>query len=218
MKKFTSMLLMILLTLSCICTCFGAESSNLWSNELFTFGTVEGMTYKNEMLGYGVEVPEGWTFADEETIAGMNQIGEGLLSEEIQDTLKNAPTIIDMTAASSDSTQNIQVAFNNTMKNYGVSLEGIEVEDLIDMSLLGMQQVPEQMGMTDGTVEKTSYTFAGDTLPGIKVSGKLLGLDMYVDMIMIKPLNSNDYIAAISATCIGVDGGEELLSSFFKLS
>ena len=48
------------------------------------------MTYKNEMLGYGVEVPEGWTFADEETIAGMNQIGEGLLSEEIQDTLKNA--------------------------------------------------------------------------------------------------------------------------------
>lgn len=218
MRKMRIILSALTLSASIACTCFGTETSgSLWNGDnLYKFGTVNGTTYENEMLGYGVELPSDWKFSDEETIAELNQFGEDFLPEEMAEQIKGMGIIIDMSAANSLDTQNINVQFHNIPISYGEGLANmITPEVLINLLMLDLGTTLETAGYVDPTVEKTEYTISGDQIAGVKVTGKVLGLDVYQDMLVIKA--NDQYIAMITITSFGEDNGDEIISRFYRL-
>lgn len=218
MRKMRIILSILTLSASIACTCFGTETSgSLWSGDnLYKFGTVNGTTYENEMLGYGVELPSGWIFEDEESIAEKNQFGEEAMSEELVEQIKEAGNIIDMSAVNALGTQNISVQFLNTPNIYGEGFAMLVTPDRVtDILIEDLESTLEISGYENLSVEKAEYTISGDPITGIKVTGTLYGIDVYQDMLVTKP--NNLYLAMITITSFITDDGEEIISRFYKL-
>ncbi len=218
MRKMRIILSALTISASIACTCFGTETSgSLWSGDnLYQFGTVNGNTYENEMLGYGVELPPDWIFEDEESIAETNQFGEDAMSEELIEQIKEAGNILDMSAANSLGTQNINVQFLNIPNVYGEGFAMlITPEAVIDVMIPELESSLEISGYEISSIKKAEYTISGESITGIKVIGTMYGMDVYQDMLVTKP--NNLYLAMITITSFGNDNGDEIISRFYKL-
>ncbi|MCR5599820.1 MAG: hypothetical protein K6G33_03625 [Ruminococcus sp.] len=86
----------------------------------FKRGVVENNVYTNEFAGIKLTAPDGWKFADDETILKMMNLGAETAYSDNADLVKKIveqATISDALCMNSTSTQNITITYENLNKN-----------------------------------------------------------------------------------------------------
>ena len=187
------------------------STNELWkSDSLLSLGTVNGYVYENNFLGYGCNL-EGWTFADEDYIAEINQLGQDTLTSDLQSLIENADVIVDMYAESKYGLQNINVQFQKLNAIYGYSPSE---EDLIDLAVETFPLMLESAGYNNITVEKTRIMLDSDAHFAVAITGELDGVPIYQKEVCIL---CGDYAAYVTATSFLNDSLDQVLKKFYKL-
>lgn len=92
----------------------------------FKRGVVDGNVYTNEFSGIKLTAPDGWKFADDETILQMMNLGAETAYSSNADAVKKIveqATISDALCMNATSTQNITIAYENLNKNIALSTD-----------------------------------------------------------------------------------------------
>lgn len=186
------------------------EDNNSSNSEEFSFGNATGKKYENEYLGIGCELDSEWTFYTDEQIAELNNITTSNLDEVTAEAIENANVIYDMYAITAkQDTINVNL---EKMSGFGASV--IDVDTYIDTALPQLKDAMAQMGVTVVKCEKTSLSFAGQTVGGIAMEISANGVSAYQKMACIK---KGKYIAIIGVATYNTDNTDSLLSKFYSL-
>ena len=223
MKKLLALMLALALTLS-LAACSvkinptddGADktepsSGNIWKEDLFHFGTVNGSDYENDLLGYGCAL-EGWTFADADMIAQLNQIGKDLLTEDVQEAFEKTGAIMDMFAQTEDGLQNINIQFQDMNVLYSMLLSA---DKLVDMTIPQLPATLEGAGYENINIEKTTVSLGGDEHPAISIVSEIYGVPTYQKEVVVV---RKGYAIFIAVTSMLEDNTDALFELFYKLS
>ena len=178
---------------------------------LVKLGAVNGSTYTNDFLGYGCTL-DGWIYATQDEIAELNDIViDSASTEELQETLRNSNSIMDMYAIREDGMANVNVNFQNVNVLFGRLLTE---EAYRDQAYPQMQSGLEGMGMTNVQVEKIDVMIDGAAHPGLLVTGESNGLQLFQRQACVK---CSGYIACITVTTFGEDATESVYDLFYHL-
>lgn len=174
-------------------------------------GTATGSVYKSEFLGIGYELDSGWTFADQERILELNQLGTDVRGEELDEQASELETFIDMFAEDPLGVNNLQVA----MTNIGF-LSGLihDAGDYIDEEEEPLAEAMEAMGMEDVKTERLTMVFAGAESEALRITGSYMGFNVYQTMVCVMRGN---YFVCVLSTCFIEDDCEEMLAKFYAL-
>lgn len=224
MKKFTGLLLAALLL---ICTVGAGRpiladddptakptSEPIWKEGLLTLGTVNGDVYENTTLGYGCKL-EGWTIADAAAIAAMNNIGESLVSADVQELIRQGGSFIEFSASSADNLQSITVTFQDIEKNYGAAASLFTVDQLVEAMLPMLPSMLENAGFSDVKAESAQIPLGTDLHPGIVITSKIYGVDAYQKEACIR---CGDYMAFVCVSSFASDATDDILKLFYPLT
>ncbi len=185
-------------------------TSDAWSDGTFSLGTIDGDTYKNEMLGIGCKLP-GWTYADEQEIAEQNEWTAEMMSEDLAERLKDSDNVMVMDAASEDGMANINI---NVQHLDGLVSKIVSEQDFIDAAFPEISGALTDAGLENVKVEKADISVLGEQHPGFVTNGEYMGVPIYQRQFSIL---GNGYMASITITSFQDDVTEELLEAFFKL-
>lgn len=148
-------------------------------------GHVEDNVYTNEYFGVACTVPAEWEAEDEAELLkdmGSDETSFSALTEEgVQELLeKNSSGAIVASATSDDGLEMVQIQLIGT-EGLG---QYLTEEELVDVVLDMMD-----LGMDGATIEKNTYTLAGEDHAGIYivVTDSSLGIDvtMYVEIVLL---------------------------------
>lgn len=216
MKRLFAVLLSLILlfSLTGAASSVLAENSGITTDALFSLGTIDGDVYENPYLGYGCRL-EGWTYADSDYIAMVNNLSRSMLSSDVQEMLQKASTYIEMLATSPDNLSTITIQYQNIASTYGPGFKNVPVETLIDAALPTMPSVFEQNGFKDVKAEAATVLVGGDEHPGIVITSTYYGMANYQKEACIR---TDDYVIFICATSFLEDRTDQLLSYFYPLA
>ncbi len=186
------------------------STSDAWSDGTFSLGTVEGDTYKNEMLGIGCKLP-GWTYADEQEIAEQNEWTAEMMSEDLAERLKDSDNVMLMEASSEDGLTNINI---NVQHIGNLASKVVSEQDFVDAAYPEISNALTEVGVENVKVEKADITVLGEQHAGMVTTGEYMGIAIYQRQFS---LIGNGYMASITITSYQDDVTEELLDAFFKL-
>lgn len=191
------------------------SAAPIWSDEhMFSLGTINGDTYENQYLGYGCKL-EGWTFADAGTIATMNQFASATMSEDIQELYRSSASFTEMYASSADGLKSVNIQYQNIEKMYGNTIDGLDLDALMQVIAPQLPSVLEQSGYSGVTVEAGSVSIGNDVHPGVIINGTVSGLKCYQKQACIR---TDEYIIYLCATSFQTDTTDEILSLFYPLT
>ncbi len=176
-----------------------------------SLGNTSGNNYKNEFLGIGCRLDEGWTFYTQDQIYELNNIVTDSFDEDISEQIKNATIIYDMAA-----TDNMGGTINvNLEKLSTVASIVYDVENYIDSVLSQLEDAMAQIGFTLESCEKISVNFAGKTEKGIKGIMSVDDIKVYQKLVCIKRGN---YMANITVSSVSEADVDALLAKFYAVS
>lgn len=154
MKKHLSLILAVVLTLSCvltICSCTLTICSFTEKSPAFARGTKDGNVYTNTSLGFTVTLPKGWAFYTDEQLAEISNMSADLLKDpDILDNM-DVTTMYEFMAVDSTTGNN----FNMTLEKVSAL---IKMEDWIKALKKQLEaQLSDSMSVTvsDETSEIT---------------------------------------------------------------
>lgn len=186
-------------------------SEDIWKDGLMTLGVVEGDTYRNETMGFGVSLP-GWVFGTSEDIAAQNEWGKDTMDEDLQQKIAESDSYIDMMAESEDGLANINVNVVNMKKVYSLL---IDEEEYIEAALPEMPAQLEGIGCTNVKAEATTMKLDGEEHAAMTTYSELDGVPIYQKLVTVQV---SGYLFAITATSFGEDTTDDIFAQFFKLS
>ena len=188
-----------------------AADTNTEEEKEFTLGTTSGATYKNEFLGIGADLGEGWTFYTDEQIKDLNKLSFDMVDEDIAKQLENAPLIYDMYASANEGADTL----NLNIENIGLTNSTlISTETYLDNSMPTLKTALESMGFENVTAEKSTITFAGKTENCIKIHATVSGVDFYETLVCVK---KGKYLVCVTAGSLVENRTEDHLSKFYAL-
>ncbi|MBR0461956.1 MAG: hypothetical protein IJJ00_04505 [Erysipelotrichaceae bacterium] len=117
-------------------------------------GTINGSTYRNDYIGLGFTLPEGWFFYDDDQIAYINNMTkEKFEGTKVETALEESGQFTDMMAQSSNGTSNINVIITTG----GTALKLYTDEQLFTMTQSIYEEQLAGSGMTikDYQIKKT---------------------------------------------------------------
>ena len=211
MKRLVSFLVALTMVFCCMSAALGEPESNLWNGDtLLTLGTVNGNTYENQVMGYGC-VLEGWSFANADDIAEMNNWAKDILTEDAQALIESVDSFMDMYASSEDGMCNVVVQFQNMGRIYGALLTE---KMIVDISLPQLAPMLEQTGYEDVVAEAATIRLGDNDHAGFAVSGTFYGLPIYQKEVCIL---CGDYMGLVTVTSYFTDLTDEVFASFYSL-
>jgi hypothetical protein len=175
-------------------------------------GTVEGNTYTNAFLGITATLDENWAFATDEEMAQLRGMtADAMTDESIAEMLETSGAIMDMYAMDTEGrTLNIMLENLNILQTIAVT-----EKSYVEATVGQLPGALEGMGFEDATAEVTELTFAGETHAAIKVHAKIVGVDFYETLVVVKRGN---YIACITAGSFAEDTTDGVLALFSGLT
>lgn len=172
-------------------------------------GTAEGTSYRNQSLGIGFTLPEGWVFAtDEEKQSLMGTTGT-MLGEDFGKAIATSGAYMDMMAISPDGSSATII-----IEKKPEEAKTMDFGSVIDGAIEFTKQ------QLDGLYDKITFspkTFqvGSDYYQGYEIDGEIMGVQTYQYTIMI---DLGDYIATVGVTTLGDNvKAESLWNNFFSL-
>lgn len=170
-------------------------------------GTFQGGVYENDLLGVTASFDSDWYIATaEERLQIMGATVDTLDDDALVESLEKNGTAMDLYAAQENSSN-----VNVMLEKIGFQSVLISEEMYVDITLEQLPKVMETLQVEDAKLEKISLTFAGETHPGISVSGIQSGMNFYEKMAVVK---SGGYFGVITAACYNEDVTDDILGLF----
>ena len=175
----------------------------------FTRGTVADGVYINEFLGLNITLPDGWTAADDETIASVVSVGMDHLQNitEEQKAVAVSGTIYDAVLFS-DTGFSIMVMAEDLATTAGTTLLTAEAyAELLHSNLQAMTDLGyELQEPTDFNLAGTDYVRMDASVPSTGVS----------QLYLIRWVSG--YMLSVSVTADSIENCEALLANFQPLA
>lgn len=209
MKKALSLLLVLILILSCVPFVALAEAAEDEEIQL-EMGTVEENKYWNPSIQLGCTLGEQWNFLSEEEILEINGFVQGQLEEDFVDWMNSSDYYQDMYAVNvlTSATVNIAVEKLNLVNAITMS-EKLYCE----LSCKSLVDALTQMGIENVKTDMGEIALDGETHSCIRVSGTIQNLKMFESLVTIKMGNR---MIVLGVCCYGEDTCDEVLSSFYR--
>ena len=180
---------------------------------LFSLGTINGDVYENPYIGYGCKL-EGWTYADAEYIATINNLSGSVMSSDVQEALKKAGNFTEMFATSPDQLSTINIQYQDISSTYGEVFNSYPLESVLEFAAPSVASIMEQSGYSDVKAETGVVNLGGDDHPGLIISSTYSSIPCYQKEACLK---TDDYMIFVCVTSFVTDKTDELLSYFYRL-
>lgn len=216
MKKYLALFLALTLAVS-LCGCFGGSGNEDVHGEInppaanepeFSLGKTEGSVYKNDFLGLGCTLPEGWEFYTDEQILAMNNITGEILDADVAEQLKNANIIYDMMAINAYDGSNINV---NLEKFNALQILALDIKASLEAQMGTIKSSYETMGYTDVNVEYQQVTVDGKAYDALVITAKAQEID--ISCVVFSFIKGN-YMANVSVFTYKPENIDTLLGYF----
>lgn len=220
--KRTLALILALVMVFSLCACTGNDDVKGKTEPKVTqtaapekeleLGSVSGGRYENSYFGFGCELGELWTYANEEQLLSMVQATADLVDDEnLKDELLKADMFYDMMTYFYDGVTNMNVIVQNIGAAYGALLD----EDAIAEQTA--EVMPEQLAAASMDVqscEQVVVEFAGADHAGILIHSTVNGSDVYQLQAFVK---AGKYVAIITMSSPLEDNIDAMLGFFYAV-
>ena len=180
----------------------------------FSIGKVDGNSYVNEFFGVKLNLLDGYSFVDDETLAQIT----GMTTDVLSDNKLAAKAIEDGTATivayAADTTGlcniNVTAQSNATLAN-----AILDEEAVLTASVGQVQSALEAQGISNITYEIVERVVAGENHKVLKMNGEINGVEFHNEMVN---LQKGDYMLAFAATCYNEDSTDALIDAIEALN
>ncbi len=172
------------------------------------FGSVDGETYENAMLGYGCKLA-GWHFYEEDRLTEINGFAKDRTSPET--AFADGSMVLDMSAESENGMENVNVQLQDMRQSDG---EVRTEEKLIDAILPTLPQTFQDAGYESVKIEKESIALGGDSHVCLSITGEIQGISVRQKQVVV---SCGNYMAYITATAYLSERPDDILQQFYKL-
>lgn len=176
----------------------------------FSLGSNDGSVYRNEFLGIGFNLPEGWTFYTDEQIRELNNIATDALEGDIAEQLENSSVIYDM-QASDQGGSNVNVNLEKMSLSNSIIHDA---ESYVSESIGGIEEALKQLGFSEVISEITTTYFAGEERTAIEIVCTGEGIELYEKVVVMEV---GRYIACVTAATVNENNADDILSNFYSL-
>lgn len=234
MKKAITIWLMLVLTVA-LCACGVGQSDVNWSelvqqngaassvvdsadrseveSKEFALGIVDETGYKNEFLGLGYRLNDGWTLCSEEEIRLRNNVTAELVGEEYEELMKEAEVVLDMVAVDQDELNNINVSIAKADLT-PLEMLALDLKELYKQNLKELRTLYEEMGFQILDEEIIRISVDGKQLDAYRVTTENNGAKMFQVGFQRK---CDGYFAAITVTTFFEDTTAQVLDNLYWL-
>ena len=173
-------------------------------------GEKSGNSYANETLGIRAEFPDNWTILDDEQTAQMLGIVADNFSEvDLAEQLRESGSLYDLYAMTVDqSGDNVNVVIEDLGIVNGIIIDEAKYLELAEKQL---DTTFAQMGITDVTLDKGTYSFAGEDHVSVLISGNYSGMPIYERMVLLK---AGNYMGVVTAFSLDTEQLENIMGFF----
>lgn len=220
--KRTLALILALVMVFSLCACTGNDDVKGKTEPKVTqtaapekeleLGSVSGGRYENSYFGFGCELGELWTYANEEQLLGMVQATADLVDDEnLKDELLKADMFYDMMTYFYDGVTNINVVVQNLGAVYGTLLDE---ETIAEKNANTMSEQFAAANMEVRSCEQVTVEFAGADHAGILIHSVANGSDVYQLQAYVK---TGKYVAIITMSSPLEDNIDAMLGFFYAV-
>lgn len=180
----------------------------------FSIGTVEGNAYVNEYFGVKLNLLDGYSFVDDETLAQITGMTTDMLSDNKLATkaIEEGTAAIVAYAQNSTGLCNINVT---AQSNATLANAILDEEAVLNASVSQAQSALEAQGISNITTEIVEREVAGETHKVLKMNGEFNGVEFHNEMVN---LQKGDYMLAFAATCFNEDSTDALIDAIEALN
>ena len=202
----------IILVLLSLCLVFTACAEPAAVDAADVFGTVEGDTYENTLLGIGCKL-EGWHYNTEEEMAALNNMTKGMVGEEVAKLLDQAAPFQAMMAMEGNGARNVNIQLQNMSANQAM-IEAVGLKMVAEASVPQFKATLESAGFTEVDVSAGEVTIDGETLNAIVGSYKIQGIQVFFKQPWIF---KDGYLGNITVSSAQTDTTDEILKNFYLM-
>ena len=176
-------------------------------------GEKSGNSYANETFGIRAEFPDNWTVLDDEQTAQMlGLVADNFSEVDLAEQLRESGSLYDLYAMTVDqSGDNVNVVIEDLGVVNGIIIDEKKYLEIAEDQL---ETTFAQMGMTDVTLDKGTYSFAGKDHVSVLISGNYNGVPVYERMVLLKTGNYMGVVTAFSLDTARLDGIMGLFSAY----
>ena len=176
-------------------------------------GEKSGNSYANETFGIRAEFPDNWTVLDDEQTAQMlGLVADNFSEVDLAEQLRESGSLYDLYAMTVDqSGDNVNVVIEDLGVVNGIIIDEKKYLEIAEDQL---ETTFAQMGMTDVTLDKGTYSFAGEDHVSVLISGNYNGVPVYERMVLLKTGNYMGVVTAFSLDTARLDGIMGLFSAY----
>lgn len=167
-------------------------------------GEKSGNSYANETLGIRAEFSDNWTILDDEQTAQMlGLVADNFSEVDLAEQLRESGSLYDLYAMTVDqSGDNVNVVIEDLGVVNGIIIDEKKYLEIAEDQL---ETTFAQMGMTDVTLDKGTYSFAGEDHVSVLIKGNYSGMPVYERMVLLKAGNYMGVVTAFSLDTARLD-------------
>lgn len=175
-------------------------------------GNVSGNKYENAYFGFGCELGELWTYANEEQLLSMVQATADLVDDEdFKEDILKADMFYDMMTYFYDGVTNMNVIVQNLGAVYGTLLDE---EAIAEKNANTMSEQFAAANMEVRSCEQVTVEFAGADHAGILIHSVANGSDVYQLQAYVK---AGKYVAIVTLSSPLEDNIDAMLGFFYAV-
>lgn len=164
-------------------------------------GYYEDSQYVNPYFGLTVNLPEGWSFYDDATLAEQNGMDvSNMVGENWEEAIRNSTSLILMGARSVDDMKDMNLTLT-PVENASIIYTEEMQKQALELAKEPLTNVFTSMGYTIDSMEMETVLVMGKTLPCLYVQMSINGMSVS-EVLFI--LSGEDYI--FNVTFLSIDG------------
>ncbi len=200
--------------LLCLCLCFTACDSSVpeavTPNKApsFSMGRISGNTYRNDFLGLGCTIPQGWEIYSEKQLLEINNLQGESIDEEVLEQLKNSNLVFVLFAQQLNEGSSINV---NMEKVAATQLLTLDIQQILEAQIPTIISTYQNIGYTNVEVNYQKTTIDGKELDSLYISAKINGMDFALVCFTFMKAN---YMVNVSVGTLQTENLNNLLGCF----
>ena len=206
MKKILCAIMAVVMLLT-VCGCSGGSDGE--KKVAFTAGEWNGSVYSNEFAGLTFNLPDGWTYCDEEELAEMMQISLDIVADDNQlaQKLAELSTVYGL-IANDNAGNSVQVLFENLLVTGN---KDMTTSEYLNTVIPMLEATYTEYGFTCNVQDITTVNVGDTEYEYALISVEYMGIVIEQGYACQK---FDNYICSIALTAYEAGGCETLLGYF----